>query len=156
VRSPSLHAIFGLPNALGLTDLLQEPDMHLVDRALLPTSVENLYVLPSGTPSANPWELFRSSRLQEVCRQLRDQADYILFDTPSALAFTEALNLAPLMDAAFLCVRALEPPSGGEQHLIELLKEANVVMLGSVLNDMPASYLDSYHNYVRYYPSIVR
>jgi Mrp family chromosome partitioning ATPase len=77
----------------------------------------------------------------------------VLYDTPSALAFTDALNLARAVDAAFLCVRALEQTSGAERRLVELLEQANVAVLGSVLSDVPASVLDSYENYLTYYPT---
>jgi hypothetical protein len=58
------------------------------------------------------------------------------------------------VDGALLCVRALEPPSGAEQRLVELLEQANVTVLGSVLSDVPASVLESYQNYQRYYPAV--
>jgi hypothetical protein len=88
-----------------------------------------------------------------VSHRLRDLADYVLYDTPSALTFTDALNLTPIVDGAYLCMRALEPPTGAEQRLIDALEKANVTVLGSVLNDVPASVLDSYQNYQRYYPT---
>jgi hypothetical protein len=78
-------------------------------------------------------------------------ADFVIYDTPSALIFTDALNLAPVVDAAFMCVRAYEPLTGAEQRLIDLLQEAGVPVLGSVLSDVPASVVEGYHSYEHYY-----
>jgi len=153
IRTPQVHGVFGMANDFGLTDLLAEPDGAAFEQALKPTSVPNLRVITSGSATENPWELFRSQNLLEVSHRLRDLADYVIYDTPSALAFTDALNLTPAVDAAFLCVRALEQASGAEQRLVQWLEQAGVTVLGSVLSDVPASVLESYQNYQRYYPT---
>ncbi len=152
LRTPRLHEIFGADNESGFSSLLRRPDAATLETAIQATSVPNLRVIPSGPGTDNPWELFRSENLVQVAGRLRDLADYVIYDTPSALAFTDALNLTPAVDGALLCVRALEPPSGAEQRLVELLEAADVTVLGSVLNDVPASVLESYQNYQRYYP----
>jgi len=110
-------------------------------------------VITSGPPCANPWELFRSPHLLELSRRLREFADHVLYDSASALAFTDALNLGRIVDGAYLCVRAMEPTTGSEQSLADLLQEAQVPVLGSIVNDLPPTVLDSYQNYQRIYPN---
>lgn len=153
-RAPEVHQVFELENDLGLTDILSHFSPDLVWRALTPTTTPNLRVIPSGSPCRNPWQLFRSRNLVDFTNCLLERADYVLWDTPSAVAFTDALNLSPVVDAAYLCVRALEPPSGSEQRLISMLEEEGVSVLGSVVSDLPASVLESYENYQRYYPEL--
>ncbi|HLK60188.1 MAG TPA: hypothetical protein VKU00_26740, partial [Chthonomonadaceae bacterium] len=109
IRTPELHQVFEMPNTFGFTDLIANPEPANLNRSLHSTSVTNLSVITSGTHPANPWELFRSPQLMELSRQLHERADYVLYDTASALMFTDALNLAPVVDGAFLCVRALQP-----------------------------------------------
>ncbi|MBB6053166.1 hypothetical protein [Armatimonas rosea] len=65
--------------------------------------------------------------------------------------FTDALNLSPIIDGAFLCVRALETPTGVEKHLLDLINESNVTVLGGVLTDVPVSMVAGYENYQHYY-----
>lgn len=154
IRMPEMHRVFELENHFGLTELVASPSPEALNRALQPTTVPNLEVITSGGPSRNPWEMFRSQGLREISEKLRARVDYVLYDTPSAVAFTDAMNLAPIVDAAYLCVRALEPTSGSEQRLIAHLEKAGVLVLGSVLNDIPASVLESYQNYQRYYPAV--
>ncbi|HLV79475.1 MAG TPA: polysaccharide biosynthesis tyrosine autokinase [Chthonomonadaceae bacterium] len=156
VRTPEIHQVFGLANDYGFMDLLQKPDAPAFEQALHATNVPNLQVITSGTAPENPWQSFRSQNLMDVAHRLRDMADYVLYDTPSALLFTDAMNLAPVVDAAFLCVRALEPPTGAERRLVELLEQANVPVLGSVLTDVPASVLEGYNNYQHYYAPAVQ
>ncbi|MGV3720202.1 MAG: GumC family protein [Actinomycetota bacterium] len=152
-RTPEIHEVFELENDFGLTDVLASFSEQAVSRALNSTSTPNLQVITSGSPAGNLWELFRSRNLQSLSTHLTDRVDYVLYDTPSAVAFTDAMNLSPVVDAAYLCVRALEPPSGSEKRLIGLLEQSGVPVLGSVLSDIPASVLESYETYQRYYPA---
>ena len=143
-RNPQLHEIFEMPNDFGLTNALESPDIFAIKKALRPTSVPNLWVMPSGPASGNPWELFSSQRLAEVGKFLLERADYVLYDAPPATTFTDTLNLATVADAALLSVRALEPLTGEEARLVERFEQAGTHVMGSVLSHVPLSLLESY------------
>ncbi len=143
-RNPQLHEIFEIPNDFGLTNTLESPDIFAIKRALRPTSVPNLWVMPSGPASGNPWELFSSNRLAEVGKLLLERADYVLYDAPPATTFADTLNLATVADAALLSVRALEPLTGEEARLVERFEQAGTHVMGSVLSHVPLSLLESY------------
>ena len=143
-RNPQLHEIFEIPNDFGLTNALESPDIFAIKRGLRPTSVPNLWVLPSGPASGNPWELFSSQRLAEVGKFLLERADFVLYDAPPATTFTDTLNLATVADAALLSVRALEPLTGEEARLVERFEQAGTHVMGSVLSHVPLSLLESY------------
>lgn len=151
VRTAELHQVFHIPNEVGFTDLLQSPTSDMLAKAVQDTTIRNLRVVTSGQQPGNPWQLFRSASMVEVARRLHEQADYVLYDTPSAVIFTDALNLAPVVDAAFLCVRALEPVTGAEERIVKLLNQSEVPVIGCVLNDVPAAVVEGYHNYLHYY-----
>jgi len=155
LRNPAVHEVFGLSSEVGLTSVLADPRADLAG-ALQNTEVENLRVLAAGPPNDNPWQLMRSRSMEDLATQLRAIADFVLYDTPSALAFTDAFNLAPAVDGAFVVVRALEAPTGSERRLLELLKMAHVEVLGSVLHSVPVSLLDSHSHYHHYYPATER
>lgn len=151
IRTSEVHTVFGTANDYGFTDLLKDPTEETLARAVHHSSVKGLNFITSGPPPQNPWELFRSDRLAEMSRLIHQEADYVLYDTPSSLMFTDAMNLAPIVDAALLCVRALEPLTGTEERLVEMLEQSNVAVLGSVLNDVPAAVLEGYNNYQNFY-----
>jgi capsular exopolysaccharide synthesis family protein len=151
IRTSEIHTVFGVDNDFGFTNLLESPDPESLAKALRPTANENLHFITSGPVPKNAWQLFRSQNLMELSCRLHDLADYVLYDTPSSLMFTDALNLSPVVDAAILCVRALEPLTGTEERLIELLERANVTVLGSVLSDVPTEVLEGFENYEHYY-----
>jgi succinoglycan biosynthesis transport protein ExoP len=150
-RGPHLHEVFDTPNEVGFSTLLASPSTPAVEAALQPTGVPNLLLLPSGPMPRNLWEALRSPNLHRVGDCLRANADFVLYDTPSALAFTDAMDLASIVDGAILCVRALESLSGAEQRVARMLEESYVPILGAVLHDVPASALESYRNYEHYY-----
>lgn len=151
IRTSELHQVFEIQNKFGFIDLLKNPDVDSLEKALQPTTIPNLYLITSGSLPENPWELFRSPNLVALSKHLLEFADYVLYDTPSSLIFTDALNLTPVVDAAFLCVRALEPLTGAEERVIEQFESAGVQVLGTVLNDVPASVVEGFRNYQHYY-----
>jgi succinoglycan biosynthesis transport protein ExoP len=151
IRTPELHQVFEVDNDYGFTNLLQSPDEASLLHAMRPTIEPNLHFITSGPSPANAWRLFRSQNLQQLSWLLHERADFVLYDTPSSLMFTDAMNLAPIVDAAILCVRAHQPLTGTEERLIEMLEDANVSVLGSVLSDVPAEMVDGYRNYQQHY-----
>jgi capsular exopolysaccharide synthesis family protein len=156
IRTAELHTVFGMDNEFGFTDVVRQPSRSNLDRAFRPTTVNNLEVITSGTTPTNPWELFHDSHIHDLSHALHERADYVLYDTPSAAIFTDALNLAPVIDGAFLCVRALEQLTGAEQRMIEQIEQANVQLLGSVLTDVPAAVVEGYRNYQHDYQPVAQ
>jgi capsular exopolysaccharide synthesis family protein len=151
MRTAEIHHIFRLSNDFGFTDLLENPERQVLMRALRQTSTPNLRVITSGPIAGNVWELLRSENLRAVSSLLLDVADYVLYDTPSAMMFTDAMNLACIVDAAFLCVRAQETLTGAEERLVDMMEKTGVKVLGSVLSDVPSSAFEGYANYQEYY-----
>ncbi len=156
VRTAELHQVFETPNGYGYVDLLKNPESASLEDALLPTSTPNLEVITVGSIPANPWEIFRSGNIKTISERLLARADYVLYDTPSALLFTDALNVASVVDGAFMCVRALETLTGEEKRLMSLLEQANVEVLGSVLTDVPPSVIEGYASYRHYYAPAIQ
>jgi succinoglycan biosynthesis transport protein ExoP len=149
LRRPSLHTIFQTPNEVGLTSILTEG--LPVDQVVQPTLVPNLVLIPSGPPVENPWALLRSPAMEELVQQLRETAHFVLIDTPSAAAFADAYNVAPLADGAFMVVRSRHQPTGLELKIKRMFEEAGVKVFGAVLNDVPMSHVESCRYHADYY-----
>ncbi len=144
LRHPMLHKVFDLRNDTGPTEVLEKPGVQEIEEALQLTPILNLRVLTSGAAISNPWELFSSHRIEEFNSSLRSMADYVLFDTPSALAYTDTLSLSSIADAALLCARAVDPITGAEHRLGEMFVLSDVQNMGSVLMDAPPALIGSY------------
>jgi polysaccharide biosynthesis transport protein len=149
LRRPMLHTIFETPNEVGLTTVLAEG--LPVERALQSTAVPNLAILTSGPAHDNPWSLLRSTAMEGLIRRLRQMADFVLIDTPSAAAFADAFNVAPLVDGAFMVVRNRHTPTGIEMKIKHMFEEAGVKVFGAVLNDVPLNHVDACRYHTDYY-----
>ena len=113
LRKPSLHRLLGMDNPVGygLSDSLAgtaPPSGFALD-----TPVEKLFLVPAGTPCANPTKLFASKRVEEVVAELRSAFTYTIFDCPPVLLSDtkqhpggETKDLAPHLDGIVLVVQA--------------------------------------------------
>ena len=141
LRRPSLHTLFGVSQLPGLTNvLLTGGDFPLVD-----TGIEGLQLLPSGPLPPTPAELVGSLRMREAMAQLRERADYVLFDSPPVLAVADARILATKVDAVVLVVRAGATKRDLAQRAKAQLEQVNAPLIGVVLNN--AKYDTSLHHY---------
>jgi capsular exopolysaccharide synthesis family protein len=150
LRRPRLHAIFNTKNDVGLTSLLN--DECEIEEALKATEIDNLLLLPSGPLPLNPSELLASPKMRALHERLKPHTDYILFDTPSAIAFSDSTILASFVDAVLVVVRANNVPRGSELQVKQMLIKARANILGVVLNGMSPEHVDSVHYHYHYYP----
>lgn len=154
LRRPNLHEIFELPNEVGLTTVLAEG--LPVERALQTTLLPNLALLSSGPVVENPWALLRSTAMEGLIRRLRQMADFVLIDTPSAAAFADAFNIAPLVDGVFMVVRSSYQPTGIEVKIKQMFEAAGVSTFGAILNDVPMDAVDSCRHYREHYSTTAK
>ncbi|HEY3297817.1 MAG TPA: polysaccharide biosynthesis tyrosine autokinase [Armatimonadota bacterium] len=152
MRRPTLHRFFKLENELGLSSILSnEKDFEDV---IFSTEVDNLLLIPAGPAPSNPSELLGSRRMRELVTWLSEHADYVLFDSPAAIAFTDAVVLSQIVDGVVLVVRARQVSRGAELRVRTLLSKANATILGVVLNDVQPETVDSYYYHSHYYPDV--
>lgn len=141
LRRPFLHEVFNCSPKPGLSDVIE--DRISVQDALRDTTVDNLRVLAGGTTVPDPWSLLLQPSVPAIIQELRESADYIIFNVPSATVFADALCVAPHVDGAILVVRDCENPNGAEQKVRQWLEEVNVPVMGVVFNGVPAQQMDT-------------
>jgi capsular exopolysaccharide synthesis family protein len=135
LRNPSLHRIFGLPNERGLTSLMLAPESGAREH-LQRSEAGGVDVLTSGPLPPNPAELLGSKRMESLVRELRDMADYVLFDTPPVLAVTDAAVLASKVDGSMLVLSAGKARRDGAKKAKRTLEELSARFLGVVVNNV--------------------
>ncbi|MDA8188948.1 MAG: CpsD/CapB family tyrosine-protein kinase [Dehalococcoidales bacterium] len=134
LRRPSLHEIFGLDNATGLTNLFIEETAG--NLPLQSTSVANLRVLTAGQLPPNPSELLGSRRLEKIIEILKTEADFVLFDSPPIIAVTDAAVLARKVDGVLLVISAGKTKRDRAVKARLVLEKVNANILGVVLNNV--------------------
>jgi polysaccharide biosynthesis transport protein len=137
MRKPRMHEIFNISNSWGLSNLLREkiPLKGSPLQALArPTSIENLYVLPSGPGTASIANLLYSGRLAELMGALRDEFDVILVDTPPISYVFDARVLGRVTDGAILVIRAGQTTRDAALTAKQRLIDDHITVLGTILN----------------------
>jgi capsular exopolysaccharide synthesis family protein len=156
LRRPSLHAILGAPNIPGLTeylagaaeanDILQRNQVPRIVRAGIALSIPNLTFISAGAGGDNSSELVANHRIDELIATLSPHFDWILIDSPPALAFADAIDLARAADAVLLVARGGTTPFNVAQRAQAAFSNSRI--LGFVLNavkDAPRN--SSYYYY---------
>ncbi len=147
LRKPTVHYTFRLENHAGLTNVLTR--QSTLGQSVQETEVRDLYVLTSGPIPPNPSELLASHQMEELLKEMKQQFDMVIFDTPPILAVADAQILANQVDASILVVSSGKTEKEAALKAKELLVHAKSKLLGAVLNNRKA---DS-GNYYYYYGS---
>jgi polysaccharide biosynthesis transport protein len=160
LRSPSLHALLGASNEVGLSSLLaweplrwspgpkpangrqrrhparvdEDERRQQIERFLVPTEVPGLSLLPSGPAGANP-ELLGSSRMSEILRTLGGDADVVVLLGAPALSSADTVVLAGMGLNVLLSLEAGKTPVSSARLASERLLSARANILGVVLSE---------------------
>jgi protein-tyrosine kinase len=145
LRASRLHLPLGAPESPGLTDYLKAE----VDEAGI-TQVGaggNLCFIPGGSHAPNPSELLYSPRMKLLLDKMSTMFDWILLDSPPALAVHDASVLADVCDGVLFVVQAGSTGFEAAEKASAEFREKN--LLGIVLNrvDRSEGHGDYYYGY---------
>lgn len=149
LRRPIQHRLFHRPNNIGLTNAVLQEQPNLAD-FLQSTEQENLWLFPSGPLPPNPAELLGSARFAGMLQALRRHADVILFDSPPALAVTDAAILARQVDGVVLVVDSGVTRRQTALNTRETLEKVGARVLGVTLNRLKPQASGYYYQYQYY------
>lgn len=153
LRRPNVHNIFKVENKIGLSNIIGKMGSFedVVHRDVLP----GLDILPSGTIPPNPSELLVSPRFISMINRLKEEYDYIIFDTPPIGVVADALLLKDLVAGFVIVIRERSTTHGDIQNLIDSAKMADCKILGFVkvgcIKGKKRGRRGYYYNYYNYY-----
>lgn len=107
LRKPSLHETFDMPNLLGLADILAMPEImieNMLKKALKPTQINNLLLLPAGRNPHDPGSLVNSPAFLSLLEALKAQADLVIIDSGPVSEVIETKVIANAVDGVILVV----------------------------------------------------
>jgi polysaccharide biosynthesis transport protein len=150
LRRPRLQKVFQGKMNLGLVNYLAANIPF--DDVIQATEVPNLSVVLSGPIPPNPSELLASDRMKHLIEDVRSKYAYVIFDSPPVLAVTDAIVLAASADGVVLTVHGGQTPRELVQRSAEKLRQANIPVLGAILNNLDLhqygyTYRKSYYDY---------
>lgn len=133
MRQPSQHALFNLPNEIGLSTVLDKKTS--LQEAVQKTEFPNLKILTSGPIPEDPTRLLSAGYTAEVIREMAGRYDVVILDTPAMLPVVDSTLLAPVADAVLMVVRRGKSHRDAIAVAHTQLTEVQAKLIGVVLNE---------------------
>jgi capsular exopolysaccharide synthesis family protein len=157
LRKPRLLEDFDMPNLLGLADVLAVPEIvteKLLEKALKPTGIDNLFLLPAGRTPLDPGALLNSPRLLKVLDLLKAQADLIIIDSAPLLEVVETRAIANAVDGVVVVIYEGRSRGRALKQIVEYFEgKTNNNLLGVVFNGVKLPTY-SYSSYAYHRPHV--
>ena len=134
MRVQSLQGFFGLRGKFeGLPELLAGVVSN-PEECLQTIPGTTLQLLGSSTNVGSPSKLLRSTRIQKVLESLREQADYVIIDTPPIGLLADAASFSRLVDGVVYVIREDFANRSEVLRCLQSLSDSQANILGYVLN----------------------
>jgi capsular exopolysaccharide synthesis family protein len=150
LRKGRAHKLVNVSNQAGLANVLT--GQISLRQAMKETAVKNFYLLPRGVLPPNPADLLMSRKMQEVLNDLRNSFDFVLIDSPPAIAVSDAAVISAFCDGVLLVFHGQKTTTQAARQAVERLDSINATLLGVILNGVDIRNPD-YVDYRSYYPS---
>ncbi len=131
-------------NALGVLDYLRGE--VALETILIPLDGAGLDLVPRGTHEDERDGLFLSPRLAEFVRELRQDRDFVIFDSAPILTSDDTALLVPHADKVILVVRPFFTRSRVVRQALEMLYQRQARQVSLILNRARADDLAGYQH----------
>ncbi len=140
LRSPSLHTMLGLPNQVGLANLLADDSpIPMIQNNTAESEYGNLAVLTAGTGSIDPAKLLSSQRLRRLISTFEKAYDLVIVDAPPMLGMVDTMLLSSRCSGVVMVGRIGKVTRSEITQAAQNLGQLNLI--GVVANDVPAKVL---------------
>ena len=149
LRNSSILEVMGLPpTEKGLADLFAGEasigDILVVDEK------SGVTILPGGNAGRKAIQTLSSDRPAQLLEMARDEADYIIVDTPPSGILSDAATIVSTVDAGIFVIRQDYAPVDRILEGIQMLSETGLRIVGCVLNNVDTGIVGGYGRYARY------
>lgn len=139
LRRPSLHRMFGLENKVGFADLVagttdRAQAIQTVNILSPEAEAKPISVIASGAATPKGFHALGAKRVRSLFRELAEDYDLILLDSPPALAVNDSALLASAVENIILVVAAGDVNVEQARRAKERLEQSGTPIVGVVLN----------------------
>lgn len=164
-RKPSLYKIFGIDKKPGLSEILiksvswrdavkTETDILMgeleYDQVLKIQGIENLSIITSGTQPPNPAEMLNFPEMEEFVKDIKQEFDVVLFDTPPVLPVSDPTILGPITDGVIIIYQAGATSRYALSRAKQQIEGTGSKIFGVVINNIKAEYIEDITPYQKY------
>lgn len=145
LRRPSSHRMFDRPLNPGLAEYLR--GMASLDEIITTTRVENLWIIPAGTPHPDAIISLAQGGMETPIKMLREQFDFVIVDSGPVLTDADVLVIGRLCDGIIMSVLRDVSRLPWVYEACERIRMVDIPLIGIVLNGV------SFGKYRPYYSS---
>lgn len=164
-RKPMLYRLFGVKRSPGLTEVIigsvpwkdavnTATDMLLggleYEQILKTQGIENLHIMTCGERTPNPAELLSFPETSELIKELKQNFDVVLFDTPPTLSVTDSAILGSKTDGVILVYQAGKTSRYALLRTKTQLENVNAKIWGLIINNLKARLIEDVTPYQKY------
>lgn len=150
LRRGGMNEMFGTPVSPGFSEVLTSR-VHWRD-AVQETSTRGLHVLSRGEALDQTSELFLTPFADEVLEEIKQEYDYVIFDSAPVLVADDTASFAPKVEAVLFVIRMSSTMARLSAKALEQLYDRQVNVAGVILNRSSTSLKEyTYYNYASYY-----
>ncbi len=151
LRKGCCHDRLGMTNHKGLSNILT--GNLALEEGIQPTSISGLSLLTCGLSPPSPADLLGSDKMKEVLTRLRELYQFIIIDSPPAVALADAAVLSVMSDGVILVFHGRKTTTASARQLIARLDGVHAPVLGVILNsvDLQNPEYAFYSHYGSYY-----
>jgi capsular exopolysaccharide synthesis family protein len=138
LRQPQVHQQMGLPNQLGLSEIMTT---NVNVRTALQQSPlrDNLMVLTAGETSVDPTEILTSGKMRLLMERFQMVFDLVIYDTPPSVGLADSSLVASQTNGLVLVIRLGKTKRPALTHALEELNVSSTAVLGLVANGVKDS-----------------
>lgn len=137
LRAPVLHAMLGLKQMPGLSDLVEKKAS--LAEAVHATGIGSFSVLPAGNPARDSLSLLMSQECTSLMEELHRQFRFVIVYSSPILEFPETMLTAVRSDGVVLVLSAGERSKSDVLEIKRMLDGVRVNICGVVLSEKSAS-----------------
>ena len=134
LRRPSVHRLFEMSDAFGLSDILM--GQRTIEDCIQRSHIPGLDVISAGPIPQNPSELLGSPIMRQIKERLSEQYDVIVIDSPPATAVADPMILSPMADGVILVVEANQTRKPVVMQAVTRLRQVQANLLGGIVNKL--------------------
>jgi len=146
LRRAGLSRMFSLHGKEGLSNVLANKEINVEQLPLYDAGIDNLSILASGSTPINPAELLSLDAMNTILSAVREKFDIVYVDLPPILSVTDPMVVSKITDGVVFVVMANATAKKAAIRAYSLLKDANINIMGSVLNKVETG-IGSYYRY---------
>ncbi|MBF0193031.1 MAG: polysaccharide biosynthesis tyrosine autokinase [Magnetococcales bacterium] len=133
LRKPSIANLIQIDkNSAGLTNLVSSTKKK--EACFYSVGGAGLTFLPTGRLPPNPQEFLSSQKFKDLLKELTNQFDRIIIDSPPSLAISDSFIIGALADAVIYVCQADSTPIPAIQGTMTRFLQSQTPVIGVVLN----------------------